>query len=145
MVPIITVPNRKSKLGADFFLQWFKSYDYTQFEMRRKLVCKFFFPLKLWPDKVFNRYVPAINQGPIGTIIIFRQCVSHIFYKKAIQYCQKATFLSHTSNLFFFSFFLLKFSTPNISNGYLLHTTLKGSFYRPQYVWSKYQTNLNQF
>ena len=32
-------------------------------------------------------------QGPIGTIIIFRQCVSHIFYKKAVRYYQKATFL----------------------------------------------------
>ena len=36
---------------------------------------------------------PAHSQGPIGTIIIFRQCVSHIFYKKAIRYYQKATFL----------------------------------------------------
>ena len=57
---VIIVPNGKSKLGADFFLQWFEIYGYTQFEMRRTLVCKFFFTLKLWPDNVFNRHVPAI-------------------------------------------------------------------------------------
>ena len=54
-----------SKLGADLFLQWFEIYGYTQFEMRRTLVCKFFFTLKLWPDKVFNRHVPTINHPVI--------------------------------------------------------------------------------
>ena len=53
-------------------------------------------------------------QGPIGgTTIIFRQCVSHIFYKKkTIQYNQKATFLWHTSFCFFNkNFQLLIYST----------------------------------
>ena len=40
-----------------------------------------------------GKNVAVVFQGPIGTIIIFRQCVSHIFYKKAIRYHQKATFL----------------------------------------------------
>ena len=54
-----------SKLGADLFLQWFEIYSYTQFEMRRTLVCKFVLTLKLWPDKVFNRHVPATNHPVI--------------------------------------------------------------------------------
>ena len=39
--------------------------DFTQSEMRRTLVCKFFFTLKLLPDKVFSRHVPAINHPVI--------------------------------------------------------------------------------
>ena len=58
---VITVPNAKAKIEADFFLQWLEIYGYTQFEMRRKLVCKLFFHLKLWHDKIFNRHIPAIN------------------------------------------------------------------------------------
>ena len=38
--------NGKSKLGADFFLQWLEIYGYTQFEMRRTLVYKFSFTPK---------------------------------------------------------------------------------------------------
>ena len=62
---VITLPNGKSKLGADFFLQWFEIYGYTQFERRRTLGCEFFFTLKLWHDKVFNRHVSAINHPVI--------------------------------------------------------------------------------
>ena len=43
----------------------------------------------LWPPG----NAEAESQGLVGTITIFRQCVSHIFYKKAIPYYQKATFL----------------------------------------------------
>ena len=44
------------------------------------------------------------RQRPIGTIIIFRQCVSHIFYKKAIRYYQKPLFCD-IPQIWFFSFF----------------------------------------
>ena len=50
---------RQSKLDAYFFYS--EIYGYTQFKMRGALVCKFFFTLKLWPDKVFNSHFPAIN------------------------------------------------------------------------------------
>ena len=54
-------------LGTDFFLQLFEIYGYTQSEMRKTLVCKFFFTLKLWPDKVFIRRAPTVNH----TVIIW--------------------------------------------------------------------------
>ena len=38
---------RQVKAWADFFLQSFEIYGYTEFEMTRTLVCKFFFTLKL--------------------------------------------------------------------------------------------------
>ena len=52
----------------------------------------------LWPSETYENVFWSfldLNQfqGPIGTTIIFRQCVSHIVYKKTIQYNQKATFL----------------------------------------------------
>ena len=50
-----------SKLGADFFLQWFEIYGYTHFEMRRMLDCKFFVTLKLWSDKVSCDQLPSYN------------------------------------------------------------------------------------
>ena len=63
-----------SKLGADLFLQWFEIYSYTQFEMRITLVCRFFFTLKLWPDKVFNRHVPTYDQPPSKNLIVKNNC-----------------------------------------------------------------------
>ena len=59
------MPRGKSKLGEDIFLQWFEIYGYTQFQMRKTLVCKFFFTLKLESDKIFNMHVPAINHPVI--------------------------------------------------------------------------------
>ena len=44
------------KTWTDFSLQSFEIYGYTLFEMRKPLVYKFFFTLKLWPDKVFNTF-----------------------------------------------------------------------------------------
>ena len=70
------------KAWGRFFLQWFEIYGYTQFEMRRTFVCKFFFTLKLWPVKVFNRHAPAINRPVKMLTKNVRRCIPSFFQWK---------------------------------------------------------------
>ena len=60
------------------------------------------YDISLWTDEVV--------QGPIGTIIIFRQCVSHIFYKKNHSILSKRHFFCDIPH--FVSFFNGNFQLP---------------------------------